>query len=87
MGTLEPGYYVLWCLRRDGQMLEADLVSRDENSVLELFVNDRLTATARFPTRSRALECATRLRMWWERRGWVLLGMAELPAENDDVIH
>jgi hypothetical protein len=76
--------FVLWCMRREHHLLEADLVSENDRSSLQVFLDDRLTATASFSTRSRALECSRRLRRWWERRGWTVVGSAEFPGEQDD---
>jgi hypothetical protein len=83
MDLTAPENFVLWCMRRGQQLLEADLLSEQESSSLQLFVNDRLTATAKFPTRAHALACARRLRVSWEMRGWIVMGSTELPGEQD----
>jgi hypothetical protein len=84
MTALAHGSYVLWCMRNDGDLLEADLVFDEQGVSLQLFVNDRLTADAPFPTRSHAVQCARQLRVSWEERGWTLLGSSDLPGEHDD---
>jgi hypothetical protein len=51
---------------------------------LRLFVDDRLTTTARFPTLSRAVQCAEGLRDLCQSLGWHLCATADLGCADDD---
>jgi hypothetical protein len=70
---------VLWCLRHDSNLVEADLLSSDHGVALQVFVNDKLTADVQFATGSQAVRCANGLRAYWEDRGWLACWTSELP--------
>jgi hypothetical protein len=63
--------------------MEADVVADDGGVALQLFVNDRLRTTVRFPTLSRAVQCAEGLRDLCQSLGWHLCATADLGCADD----